>query len=225
MLAIMPFAFLSGMVNAQLRFDEAVIEMKATDSVRYVDFHNTSNTPLTIQLEIQRVVTPEFSDLQTEQTLPVNTDVVSITPKVLEIPGKKSKIKPVRGPNSSPIVVNYDLLLLVRPTHPQPQVTFQKTPSGVSLINKGNSNVLLSSVQLCDVSIDVCNALPSRRLYAQQRWSIPSPEHFNSDALQLHAQQTLYQDGQVIEHQVTYLNADPMSSGIPVSMPALPISH
>jgi len=224
--AIVAGLCLAAPAHAQLRISESVIEMHASDSLRQVDFHNDGEQAVHVTLELQRVVSPATSNPFNEHTIPADADVLTITPSLLHIPAKQSvkalvrravtqldtdevyrlQVKPMRKPNASPIVLNYDMLLLVRPNKASPSVFLKRTPSGLSLVNVGNSNALMSSMQLCDQSIDACEALSAQRLYAKQRWSIPVPEHFNVDHLILHAEQVHQLNREVLEYRANQLN-------------------
>jgi len=213
--------FTAAPAQAQLRISESVIEMYADESLRFVDFHNDGEHAIQMTLELQRVVSPATSSPLNQPTVLANAENLTITPRLLRIPAKQSvkalvqravtnldtddvyrlQVKPVRGPGASPIVLNYDLLVLVRPKKASPNISLKQTSSGVALVNVGNSNALMSSMQLCDQSINVCQPLSTQRLYANQSWSVPVPERFNVKHLVLYAEQVHQLNREVLEYK------------------------
>lgn len=209
--------------HAQLAINEPVIEMRAADASEKVEFRNTGDTTIVVTLDLQQVISPATSNPVNERTVPAEASGVSINPRVLEIPAHQSayaqvlrelidldteqvyrlRVKPVRSATTSSIVLNYDLLLLVRPEKASPSISLKRTSSGVALVNLGNSNALMSSMQLCDQSIDACHSLSAQRLYANERWSVPVPKHFDIDHLVLHAEQAHHNTTQSIEYRAS----------------------
>jgi len=206
---------------AQLLINEPVIDMRSDERLRAVEFRNTGDTAVRVSLDLEHVVSPATSNPYNEYTVPADQNGVIVTPQVLVIPSQgtaqatvqrslkdldtdevyRLKVKPIREPSSSPIVLNYDLLLLVRPQKASASISLKRTASGIALINRGNSNALMSSMQLCDLSIDDCQALSTQRLYANERWTVPVPEHFDVDHLVLRAEQIHQSSSQRIEYR------------------------
>lgn len=209
---------------AQLLIDNPVIEMRTDEGLRSIALRNTGGAAVQVTLELEQVLSPATAKPYDEYTVPANRNGVKITPQTLEIPSHGSaealvqrtlkelttdevyrlKVKPVRVPDSSPIVLNYDLLLLVRPKQAAPSISLKRTSMGMALVNQGNSNALLSSMQLCDLSIDDCQTLSTQRLYANERWIIPVPKHFDTEHLVLHAEQIHQNNRQLMQYQMQY---------------------
>lgn len=87
-------------------------------------------------------------------------------------------VKPVVGPVTSAqsglkVLVGYDMLVLVRPTHPRPNVTFSRSADSGTFRNDGNVSVELFDGRQCDVSEKTCTELPGKRLYAGAQWTVP----------------------------------------------------
>ncbi len=213
--------FLTPMANAQLKIQESVIEMRSSDAYRVLEFENTGKTSVFITLDLQQVVSPATSRFGEETTVPVKRHVMHITPSLLEIPAHQTAhavvnrhikpikneevyrllVKPVRSADSASIFLNYDLLFLVRPEKSNPNIALHRTPSGMSLVNTGNSNALMRQMQLCDRSIDVCAPLSTQRLYANERWTVPVPKYFNLDYLVLQTEQIHQEKSQHVEYR------------------------
>jgi len=87
-------------------------------------------------------------------------------------------VKPVVGPVTSSqsglkVLVGYDVLVLVRPAHPQPNVSFSGSGDTATFRNDGNVSVELTDGRECDASGKVCSDLPGKRLYAGAQWGEP----------------------------------------------------
>jgi P pilus assembly chaperone PapD len=87
-------------------------------------------------------------------------------------------VKPVVGPVTSArsglkVLVGYDMLVLVRPAHPQPNVSFSRSGDTGTFRNDGNVSVELIDGRQCDSSGKICSDLPGKRLYAGAQWSEP----------------------------------------------------
>lgn len=79
-------------------------------------------------------------------------------------------VKPVVGQLSSErgglkILVGYDVLVLVRPTTANPQVTATRSGDVLTLRNTGNVSVELTGGSQCDAARKRCDPLPGGRLY------------------------------------------------------------
>ena len=87
-------------------------------------------------------------------------------------------VKPVVGPITATqsglkVLVGYDMLVLVRPAHPQANVSFTRSADGGTFRNDGNVSVELIAGRQCDASGKSCSELPGKRLYAGAQWTVP----------------------------------------------------
>ena len=87
-------------------------------------------------------------------------------------------IKPVVGALSSKstgvkILVGYDVLVILRPTHPAALVTATRVGRTMIFTNSGNTNAELFNGRQCDASGGACSVLPATRLYAGASWRLP----------------------------------------------------
>ena len=85
-------------------------------------------------------------------------------------------VKPVVGPISSTksglkILVGYEVLVLVRPAQPQPNVTFTRSADKATFKNDGNVSVELIDGRQCDSTGKACSDLRGKRLYPGAQWS------------------------------------------------------
>lgn len=91
-------------------------------------------------------------------------------------------VKPVAGPLQSDssglkLLVGYDLLVLVRPADPRPNVTGKRNGNSLTLRNDGNVSVELTGGRQCNAAGQACADLPGKRLYAGAEWTetLPGP--------------------------------------------------
>ena len=82
---------------------------------------------------------------------------ITVKPVAGKLPAAEAALK---------ILIGYDVLVLVRPTDPRPQVTGVRSKNALTLRNIGNASVELVQGKKCDASGKTCDPLPGGRLYA-----------------------------------------------------------
>lgn len=85
-------------------------------------------------------------------------------------------IKPVAGgvaaqESALKILVGYDVLVMVRPAAPQPDVKATRTGKTITFHNGGNTNAELTDGRQCDAAGKQCKELASKRLYEGTSWT------------------------------------------------------
>lgn len=74
------------------------------------------------------------------------------------------------------VVVAYQVLAIVLPDNPQPELVYDRANSVAYFQNQGNANYLLTEGQQCNpVDPDDCVELESRRVYPGNDWAIDLP--------------------------------------------------
>ncbi len=68
------------------------------------------------------------------------------------------------------VLVGYKLLVFIRPDNARPRLVASRKGKHLILVNQGNTNVLLYDGRQCDAYQQNCITLPSKRLYANNRW-------------------------------------------------------
>jgi P pilus assembly chaperone PapD len=94
---------------------------------------------------------------------------VTVKPVVGELEADTSALK---------IVVGYDVLVIARPAGAQPQLQASRDGRRLAIRNAGNTNALLFDGRQCAAAPTDdggCAPLPSRRLYAGNRWEVDLP--------------------------------------------------
>lgn len=89
-------------------------------------------------------------------------------------------VKPVAGKIQSDnsglkIMVGYDLLVLLRPAVPAPDVRAVRSGHTLTFTNTGNVSVELVEGRQCSATKAACVDLPAKRLYAGASWSTTLP--------------------------------------------------
>lgn len=94
---------------------------------------------------------------------------VTVTPIVGEVSAEQTAVK---------IVIAYEVLVLIQPNNPQPQIEAIRDGQRLTLHNRGNTNVLFREGKQCpsdDSAETECTNLPGKRIYAGQRWDVELP--------------------------------------------------
>jgi P pilus assembly chaperone PapD len=87
----------------------------------------------------------------------------------------KPVLPPLENPESSMvrIVVAYQLLVIVQPVEPLENLSVVRQDRELIFENTGNTNVLISEGAQCDNSGGNCVDLPTKRIYAGIRYTVP----------------------------------------------------
>ena len=107
----------------------------------------------------------------------------------LEPLGEKERVyrvtfKPVVGELESEqigikVLIGYEVLILMQPAIPDPDLIVNRTGKTLSFANKGNTNVLLREGKQCaknkSADSDECKSLRGKRLYPGNSWSLELP--------------------------------------------------
>jgi P pilus assembly chaperone PapD len=101
----------------------------------------------------------------------------------LDDPGARERVwrvgvRPVSGATTSAtnalqVLVGYGVLVLGRPEAPRAEIRGERRGDALVLVNAGNANALLYGGRHCDAAGERCVELPTRRLYAGNRWRLP----------------------------------------------------
>lgn len=77
------------------------------------------------------------------------------------------------------ILVGYEVLVLMQPAQPNPNVVALRSGKTMSFENKGNTNVLLREGKQCPDGVDSnsekCQRINGKRLYPGNNWSVDLP--------------------------------------------------
>ena len=183
--------------GAEIVLSELIVELApGKDSRQDVEVWNSSTERAYVAVEPAEIINPG-TDSQTRRQDPDPEKLgILVSPaRMILDPGQRKLIriaeiapagdreriyrvtvKPVTGKVTSDqsglkILVGYDVLVLVRPARPQPNIVFTRSADTVTFRNDCNVSVELVDGRECDSSGKACSDLPGKRLYAGATWS------------------------------------------------------
>lgn len=188
---------LSSAANAQLVLSEVIVDFQPGKPPRSdIEAWNDSKERMYLSAEASEIVLPGQSGEQRVQNPDPEKLGLLVTParmilepgehKLVRIaaiaaPGDRDRvyrvmIKPVAGgvaaqESALKILVGYDVLVMVRPAAPQPDVKATRTGKSITFRNGGNTNVELTDGRQCDEAGKQCKELGSKRLYEGTSWT------------------------------------------------------
>lgn len=191
--------FQSAEARAQLALSELVVELDPVTAARHdVEAQNIGTDVLYVAVaprEVLRAGTSQVSNR--EDPDPEKLGLMVVPGRMVLDPGSRKLIrivaltgplnrervyraivKPTVGALSAEkaglkVLVGYEILILVRPSAPQVQVTGVRSANSLMLKNEGNASVELTAGKQCDSTGKSCRALPGGRLYVGSEKIIP----------------------------------------------------
>lgn len=195
-------------LQAAMNLDRSIITFDPDEPGRTdVTVSNVGTDPLYVETEIIEVSAPGTSDESRTPVTPGEGMPLLVSPDKLIIqPGRKKllrivnlaghsaqervfrvNVKPVAPPATAErsgirMFVGYQLLILIDPSEPVPNLHAVREAGRVRFENRGNVNVLLHSGRQCpqvdseNTSVDGdCSELIGTRLYPGNQWSVELP--------------------------------------------------
>ena len=204
----MCFLFLTPVstVFANMVLSEAIIHFEPGKPLRKdIEVENPSNSE-NLYIEITPSIVAE-PGTETEHRLTINDPRESgllVTPNKLVVPpggrklvrvvslqplGEKERVyrvtfKPVIGDLETEqigvkILVGYEVLVLMQPATPEPNLIAKRSGKSIFFENKGNTNILLREGKQCPDGAsndsESCQRLTGRRLYPGNSWTLELP--------------------------------------------------
>ncbi len=188
--------------QADMSLDRSILVFDRGNAPRQdVEITNSSAENLYLETEILLVSQPGTEEETREQVLDPDDIELLVTPARLIVPPGARRllrvvhlgeppdvdriyrvnVRPVVGPveaeaTAIKVIVAYQLLIIVRPDNPKPDLLWQRDGRQIAFSNRGNSNILLfNGVQCPPVGGDCIDLNTARRLYAGNDWSIELP--------------------------------------------------
>lgn len=192
-------------VSANMVLSEAILHFEPGKPLRKdIEVENPGSENLYIEITPSVVVEP---GTENEKRQPINDPRESgllVTPNKLVVPpggrklvrlvslkplGGKERVyrvtfKPVVGDLETEqigikILVGYEVLVLMQPANPDPNLIAKRNGKSLSFHNQGNTNVLLREGKQCpkgsSADDENCESLGGRRLYPGNSWSVELP--------------------------------------------------
>lgn len=200
-MAVIAASLINAPAHAELVLSELIVELQPGKQIRDdVEVWNSSPERSFVSIEPREIIDPSLPS----QSFLKDPDpeklglLVSPARMVLE-PGQRKlvriatlstnwrrehvyrvTIKPVLGGIQSEdsglkVVVGYDVLVLVRPAQPQPNVIASRSGRKLTFRNMGNVSVEIIDGRQCNGGHARCTNLPGKRLYSGASWTVDLP--------------------------------------------------
>lgn len=192
LLALIPVSSASG----ELVVSQLIVELKSAESrAADIEIHNDSVERAYVSIEPREIVEPGMEQERSLLSPDPEKLGLLVSPRRLVIePNQRRRlrvaaiglvpsrervyrvtVKPVAGnvtgaESGLKLLVGYDLLVLVRPPYPKPDINFRREGQLLTIVNRGNASVELADGKQCDSEGHHCRQLPSKRLYAGATW-------------------------------------------------------
>lgn len=200
-ISALPFSPLS----ANMVLSEAIIHFEPGKPLRKdIEVENPSSENLYIEITPAVVEQPGTESEQRVNIIDPRESGLLVTPNKLVIPpggrklvrlvslkplGEKERVyrvtfKPVVGDLEAEqigvkILVGYEVLVLMQPAVPEPNLLAKRSETSLSFENKGNTNILLREGKQCPKGAsndsEDCKRLNGKRLYPGNSWSVDLP--------------------------------------------------
>jgi P pilus assembly chaperone PapD len=188
--------------QADMSLDRSILVFDAGSQPRQdVEITNSSAENLYLETEILLVSQPGTEQETREQILDPDAIDLLVTPARLIVPPGARRllrvvhlgeppevdriyrvnVRPVVGPveadaTAVKVIVAYQLLIIVRPPNPEPDLRWSREGRQIAFQNRGNSNILLFNGVQCPPDGGDCIELnTARRLYAGNDWTLELP--------------------------------------------------
>ena len=191
--------------SANMVLSEAIIHFEPGKPLRKdIEVSNPSSENLYVHIEPKIVLDPGTENESRESISDPRESGLLVTPNKIVVPpggrklvrlislkplGEKERVyrvtfKPVVGDLESEqigikILIGYEVLVLMQPASPEPNLVAQRTGKTMSFTNKGNTNVLLREGTQCPSNKtsnpDECESLRGKRLYPGNQYKVDLP--------------------------------------------------
>ena len=192
--------------SANMVLSEAILHFEPGKPLRKdIEIENVGDETLYIQVEPMIVRNPGTENEERDAFKDPREAGLLVTPNKIVVPPKGRKLvrfvvlkqpveqdavyrvtfKPISNelvPDKNQIgvkiVIAYQVLVLVQPIKPQPNLVVKREGNQLKFKNKGNTNVLLREGKQCPTDTandDECETLRGNRLYAGNEWAVNLP--------------------------------------------------
>jgi len=205
--ALLCFLFLLPAKNvfANMVLSEAIVHFEPGKPLRKdIEVENPGSENLYVEITPAVVSSPGTENEQRIAITDPRESGLLVTPNKLVIPpggrklvrlvsleplGNKERVyrvtfKPVVGDIESDhigikVMIGYEVLVLMQPASPDPNLVTKRNGTSLSLQNKGNTNVLLREGKQCPDGVaqdsEKCESVRGKRLYPGNSWSVNLP--------------------------------------------------
>ncbi|TVS17018.1 MAG: hypothetical protein EA417_08470 [Gammaproteobacteria bacterium] len=202
LLGCVALLLLGSAAQADMSLDRSILIFDAQSTPRQdVEITNSGSENLYLETEILRVSQPGTEAETRERVLDPDAIDLLVTPARLIVPpgarrllrvvnlGDPAKVDHIYRINVRPVVgsveaettavkviIAYQLLVILRPSDPQPELIWDRQGRNITFTNNGNTNVLLFNGVQCPPDGGDCVELnAAQRLYAGNSWTLELP--------------------------------------------------
>lgn len=201
LVAVIASLFLDAPASADIVLSELIVELQPGKLMREdVDVWNNSPERSYVSAEPREIINPsQPSQSDRKDPDPEKLGLLVEPARMILEPGQhrliriaalsgdtarehvyRVTIKPVLGPVRSEetglkVIVGYDVLVLVRPAQPAPNVTAIRAGRSLTFNNRGNVSVEVIDGRQCRAPHAQCVELPGKRLYPGASWTVELP--------------------------------------------------
>jgi P pilus assembly chaperone PapD len=188
---------------AGMELNNVIFHFQPGEATRQdIEVYNSGDTPLYVEVQPTVVLSPgEDGEDRIPITDPREAGLL-VTPNKLIVPAGASKsvrlVKLANSPNERvfriaikpvtagveaeqsglKIMIGYEVLAIIYPNNPQPNLEVNRQGRQLHISNVGNSNVLLREGYQCqtpDQPREECAQIPGRRMYPGNEWRLELP--------------------------------------------------
>ena len=198
------FAFSGAAVHASMQLNNVIFHFEPGEpALQYLEIFNPGDEPLYVEITPTQVLAPGEVNEDRAIIRDPRAAGLLVTPNKLIVPPGTTKLvrlvkvgnspvekiyriaaKPVVGELNAEtsgvkVLIGYEVLAIIYPNNPQPELEVAREGRTLSVKNVGNSNVLLREGFQCDtpeLPREECTPLPGRRLYPGNEWRTELPE-------------------------------------------------
>lgn len=202
-LSALGFVLISCAAHASMELSNVIFHFEPGEAARQdVEVFNSGEQPLYVEITPTVVRSPGDAGEKREVIKDPRESGLLVTPNRLIVPPGASKMvrmvkmgnspdervyrvtaKPVIGgleadQSGVKVMIGYELLAIVYPPNPRPDIVVQRNGQQLIVRNQGNTNVLFREGYQCerdDLPREECAPLPGKRVYPGNEWIIDLP--------------------------------------------------
>lgn len=203
-LILLPSILLSA-ASANMVLSEAIVHFEPGQPLRKdIEVENPGTENLYVEITPAVVLDPGTDNEKREIISDPRESGLLVTPNKIVVPpggrklvrlvsldtlGESERVyrvtfKPVVGDLETEqigikVLIGYEVLILMQPASPEPNLIVERNNKTLSFSNKGNTNVLLREGKQCpeneSTNSENCESLRGKRLYPGNSWSVELP--------------------------------------------------
>ena len=216
--------------EARLAVEPSVVELSGARSRTLVTLSNTGADTLYVSLELHSIEDPAARGSATAPVVDPLAEGVLVHPRQMILaPGQRrtarvvfdgeapvvdrvyrlvlrpfageALVDPVEARSAGVrMLLGYKLPLFVRPDRPRADVSLERGRGALRLVNRGNTNVMLRTLEACERDGTRCRALTPDRLHAGRTLPLALPRGLSADEALVRARQHVGDRERLVEY-------------------------